>query len=92
MREGSKEHIKSMDIAAPQIMDVNAQDEVRRTLAQLRRRLHHSRPYAIRPRCTSRSSRIASRRRIVLGDWYEQGSVLRWDRARLCIGAIGLRL
>ena len=30
MREGSKEHIESMDVAAPQIMDVN-QDEVRRT-------------------------------------------------------------
>ena len=30
MRAGSKEHIKSMDIAAPQIMDVN-QEEVRRT-------------------------------------------------------------
>ena len=45
MRAGSKEHIASMDIAAPEIMDVN-QDEVRRTFARLRRRLHHSRPHA----------------------------------------------
>ncbi len=45
MRAGSKEHIASMDVAAPQIMDVN-QDEVRRTFAALRRRLHHSRSHA----------------------------------------------
>ncbi len=77
MREGSKEHIKSMDIAAPQIMDVN-QDEVRRTFER----------YAVdciihghthRPAVHEMEIGGQQTVRIVLGDWYEQGSVLRWD-------------
>jgi UDP-2,3-diacylglucosamine hydrolase len=77
MREGSKEHIKSMDIAAPQIMDVN-QDEVRRTFER----------YAVdciihghthRPAVHEIQNDGHKAVRIVLGDWYEQGSVLRWD-------------
>ena len=77
MREGSKQHIKSMDVAAPQIMDVN-QDEVLRTLAR----------YAVDCVIHGHTHRPAVHEiqidghkalRIVLGDWYEQGSVLRWN-------------
>lgn len=77
MRAGSKAHIASMDQAAPQIMDVN-QDEVRRTFEQQRVDYivhgHTHRP-AIHP--VQLGNRTVTR--IVLGDWYEQGSVLRWD-------------
>jgi UDP-2,3-diacylglucosamine hydrolase len=77
MREGSKEHIKSMDIAAPQIMDVN-QDEVRRTFERYGVDCmihgHTHRPAVHEMEIDGRKAV-----RIVLGDWYEQGSVLRWD-------------
>jgi UDP-2,3-diacylglucosamine hydrolase len=77
MRAGSKAHIESMDKAAPQIMDVN-QDEVCRTFASEHADIivhgHTHRP-AIHE--VQVGNRIATR--IVLGDWYEQGSVLRWD-------------
>jgi UDP-2,3-diacylglucosamine hydrolase len=77
MRAGSKAHIESMDKAAPQIMDVN-QDEVRRTFER----------YAVdcivhghthRPAIHEVTAAGRKVTRIVLGDWYEQGSVLRWD-------------
>ncbi len=77
MRAGSKEHIASMDMAAPEIMDVN-QDEVRRTFAR----------YAVDCIVHGHTHRPAVHEmqidghkavRIVLGDWYEQGSVLRWN-------------
>jgi UDP-2,3-diacylglucosamine hydrolase len=77
MRAGSKEHIASMDIAAPQIMDVN-QDEVRRTLARFGVDCiihgHTHRP-AVHELQIDGNAAV----RIVLGDWYEQGSVLRWN-------------
>jgi UDP-2,3-diacylglucosamine hydrolase len=77
MREGSKEHIASMDIAAPQIMDVN-QDEVRRTFARYGVDCiihgHTHRPAVHEVQMNGHAAV-----RIVLGDWYEQGSVLRWD-------------
>ena len=77
MRAGSKEHIASMDIAAPQIMDVN-QDEVRRTLARFGVDCmihgHTHRPAVHELQVDGRPAL-----RIVLGDWYEQGSVLRWN-------------
>jgi UDP-2,3-diacylglucosamine hydrolase len=78
MREGSKEHIASMDIAAPEIMDVN-QEEVQRTFAR----------YGVDCIVHGHTHRPAVHEmqidghpvvRIVLGDWYEQGSVLRWDQ------------
>jgi UDP-2,3-diacylglucosamine hydrolase len=76
MREGSKAHIASMDQAAPQIMDVN-QDEVRRTFEQQRVDYivhgHTHRPAIHKVQLNNRTVR-----RIVLGDWYEHGSVLRW--------------
>jgi UDP-2,3-diacylglucosamine hydrolase len=78
MREGSKAHIASMDKAAPQIMDVN-QAEVRRTFEHQRVDYivhgHTHRPAIHKVRLANRTVT-----RIVLGDWYEQGSVLRWDR------------
>jgi UDP-2,3-diacylglucosamine hydrolase len=77
MRAGSKEHIASMDMAAPDIMDVN-QDEVRRTLARFGVDCiihgHTHRP-AIHEMQIDGHKAV----RIVLGDWYEQGSVLRWN-------------
>lgn len=77
MRAGSKAHIASMDKAAPQIMDVNA-DEVLRTLARygVDYMIHgHTHRPAIHKIDVNGHTAI----RIVLGDWYEQGSVLRWD-------------
>jgi UDP-2,3-diacylglucosamine hydrolase len=77
MRAGSKEHIKSMDMAAPEIMDVN-QDEVRRTMQRYRVDCvihgHTHRPAVHEMQIDGKPAV-----RIVLGDWYEQGSVLRWD-------------
>jgi UDP-2,3-diacylglucosamine hydrolase len=78
MRAGSKAHIESMDKAAPQIMDVN-QDEVRRTFEQQRVDFivhgHTHRPAIHKVQLNNRTVT-----RIVLGDWYEQGSVLRWNK------------
>jgi UDP-2,3-diacylglucosamine hydrolase len=77
MREGSKEHIASMDVAAPQIMDVN-QDEVRRTFARygVDCIIHgHTHRPAVHELQIDGHKAV----RIVLGDWYEQGSVLRWN-------------
>lgn len=77
MRAGSKKHIESKDRTQPQIMDVN-QGAVCRTFEQERADVivhgHTHRP-AIHD--VSIGGHIV--RRIVLGDWYEQGSVLRWD-------------
>lgn len=77
MRAGSKQHIASMDMAAPDIMDVN-QDEVRRTLARygVDCMIHgHTHRPAVHELQVDGHAAV----RIVLGDWYEQGSVLRWD-------------
>jgi UDP-2,3-diacylglucosamine hydrolase len=77
MRAGSKAHIESMDRTAPQIMDVN-QGEVLATFT----RFHvdcmiHGHTH--RPAIHSVQHNDKTFTRIVLGDWYEQGSVLRWD-------------
>jgi UDP-2,3-diacylglucosamine hydrolase len=77
MRAGSKEHIASMDLAAPQIMDVN-QDEVRRTFVRygVDCIIHgHTHRPAVHEMQIDGHKAV----RIVLGDWYEQGSVLRWN-------------
>ncbi len=77
MRAGSKAHIQSMDRLAPQIMDVNA-DEVLATFARYGVDcLVHGHTH--RPHIHSISTDGKQLTRIVLGDWYEQGSVLRWD-------------
>lgn len=78
MRAGSKAHIDAMDKAAPYIMDVNAQ-EVVRTLQEygVDCMIHgHTHRPAIHD-VVLPDGRTATR--IVLGDWYDQGSVLRWD-------------
>jgi UDP-2,3-diacylglucosamine hydrolase len=77
MRVGSKEHIASMDVAAPDIMDVN-QDEVRRTFARygVDCIIHgHTHRPAVHELQLDDHEAV----RIVLGDWHEQGSVLRWN-------------
>ncbi|MFL6619874.1 MAG: UDP-2,3-diacylglucosamine diphosphatase, partial [Povalibacter sp.] len=77
MREGSKAHIESMDQAKPYIMDVNA-DAVEHAFVK-----HHVRylvhGHTHRPAVHELSLATGAATRIVLGDWYEQGSVLRWD-------------
>ena len=76
MRAGSKAHIAAMDRAAPQIMDVNANEVVRtfrRYGVECMVHGHTHRP-AIHEVPVGGRSAV----RIVLGDWYEQGSVLRW--------------
>jgi len=78
MRAGSKEHIASMDIAAPEIMDVN-EDEVRRTFARFGVDcIIHGHTH--RPEVHEMQIDGHEAVRIVLGDWYEQGSVLRWNQ------------
>lgn len=77
MRAGSKKHIESADRTKPQIMDVN-QGAVCRAFEQAHADVivhgHTHRP-AIHD--VDVGGRLV--KRIVLGDWYEQGSVLRWD-------------
>lgn len=80
MRAGSKKHIDAMDKAAPYIMDVNARQVVR-TLEE----------YGVECMIHGHTHRPAVHEvklphgrtgtRIVLGDWHEQGSVLRWSPA-----------
>lgn len=77
MRAGSKAHIESMDRTQPQIMDVN-QDAVRRTFATERvDAIVHGHTHRPAIHEVNVGDRVGTR--IVLGDWYEQGSVLRWD-------------
>jgi UDP-2,3-diacylglucosamine hydrolase len=77
MRAGSRAHIESMDRFAPQIMDVN-QGEVLATFTrfQVDCMIHG---HTHRPAIHSIQYQNANFTRIVLGDWYEQGSVLRWN-------------
>ena len=78
MRAGSKAHIESMDQAAPYIMDVNAQavaESFRRYGVDYLVHGHTHRPAVHELQLDGRKVT-----RIVLGDWHEQGSVLRWDQ------------
>jgi UDP-2,3-diacylglucosamine hydrolase len=73
-RAESRRYTRSADSA---LMDVNA-DEVDRTLAAHRvRRLVHGHTH--RPNVHRWRHNDAALERIVLGDWYEQGSVLRCE-------------
>jgi UDP-2,3-diacylglucosamine hydrolase len=79
MRAGSKAHIDTAERAQPYIMDVNP-DAVVRALREHRAEiLVHGHTH--RPAVHQLSVDGTVRTRIVLGDWYEQGSVLRWDAA-----------
>jgi UDP-2,3-diacylglucosamine hydrolase len=89
MRAGSKAHIASMDKAAPEIMDVN-EDEVRRTLERYRVDcMIHGHTH--RPAIHEIPLNGGTATRIVLGDWYDQGSVLRWNERGYELAALGRR-
>jgi UDP-2,3-diacylglucosamine hydrolase len=87
MRAGSKAHIDAMDKAAPSIMDVNA-DAVAATFRRFRVDCmihgHTHRPAIHELTVDGRSAT-----RIVLGDWYEQGSVLRWNANGFELAGLG---
>jgi UDP-2,3-diacylglucosamine hydrolase len=77
MRAGSRKHIESMDRAKPQIMDVN-QAAVRRTFEQEHADvIVHGHTHRPAVHDVDVGGHVV--KRIVLGDWYEQGSVLRWN-------------
>lgn len=73
IRAGSREHVGA---SAPQIMDVNdaaVAEAFRRSGAQVMVHGHTHRPAIHELDVDGRAAR-----RIVLGDWYTQGSVLEW--------------
>ena len=77
MRAGSKAHIESVDRSTPYIMDVNAQavvETLRRFGVDCLIHGHTHRPAVHDVEVDGRHAT-----RIVLGDWYDQGSVLRWN-------------
>lgn len=70
------------------LMDVNA-DEVDRIMTEHGvRRLVHGHTH--RPAIHELGAGPGERQRIVLGDWYDQGSVLRWARGRFELSALPL--
>lgn len=77
MRAGSKAHIEAADRSMPYVMDVNAQavaEAFRRYGVDCMIHGHTHRPAVHTLTIDGRTCT-----RIVLGDWYTQGSVLRWD-------------
>ena len=77
MRAGSKAHIEAMDKSQPYIMDVNDQAVVgtfRQYNVDCMIHGHTHRPAVHQVDVDGHAAT-----RIVLGDWYDQGSVLRWD-------------
>lgn len=77
MRAGSKAHIEAADRSTPYIMDVNA-DAVASAFREFDvEYLIHGHTH--RPAIHQLVVDGVARTRIVLGDWYEQGSVLRWN-------------
>jgi UDP-2,3-diacylglucosamine hydrolase len=80
MRAGSREHV---GMTAPEIMDVNAAAVAQAFRAAGVRTLIHGHPH--RPAVHELDVDGAPSRRIVLGDWYSQGSVLEWSRDSFCL-------
>ena len=74
LRAGSREHV---GMTAPQIMDVNAAAVAQAFRAAGVRTLIHGHTH--RPAVHESEVDGAAARRIVLGDWYTQGSVLEWS-------------
>jgi len=77
MRAGSKAHIEAMDKSQPYIMDVNDQAVLgafRQYKVDCMIHGHTHRPAVHQVDVDGHAAT-----RIVLGDWYDQGSVLRWD-------------
>lgn len=67
----------AMDGKSEEIMDVNAAEVVRAMEALGVQTLVHGHTH--RPAVHTMQTAGGPARRIVMGDWYEQGSVLRWD-------------
>jgi UDP-2,3-diacylglucosamine hydrolase len=74
MRAGSREHV---GMTAPEIMDVNAAAVVQAFRTAGVRTLIHGHTH--RPAVHALDVDGTPSRRIVLGDWYSQGSVLEWS-------------
>jgi UDP-2,3-diacylglucosamine hydrolase len=79
MRAGSKAHIDAMDKSAPDIMDVNAQAVAQTLLQHQVDCMIHGHTHRPAIHQVALPDGKGPGTRIVLGDWYEQGSVLRWD-------------
>lgn len=77
MRAGSKAHISDKTRVAPDIMDVNLEEVVRVMRQHNVRHLVHGHTH--RPAVHRFQIDHEAAVRIVLGDWYEQGSVLTWN-------------
>jgi UDP-2,3-diacylglucosamine hydrolase len=77
MRAGSRAHIEAMDKTAPYIMDVNARQVVRTLQRYHVDCMIHGHTH--RPAIHEVALPKDKGTRIVLGDWYDHGSVLRWD-------------
>jgi len=83
MRAGSREHV---GMTAPEIMDVNAAAVAQAfRVAGLRTLIHG---HTHRPAVHELELDGAPARRIVLGDWYAQGSVLEWSRGSYSLRAL----
>jgi UDP-2,3-diacylglucosamine hydrolase len=80
LREGSRMHVGA---TAPEIMDVNASAVVKAFEHSGVRTLIHGHTH--RPGVHELSVAGQPVRRIVLGDWYTQGSVLEWSDAGLAL-------
>lgn len=76
LRAGSRAHV---GMTSPEIMDVNPAAVTRAMHEAGVRTLVHGHTH--RPAVHEFELEGAPARRIVLGDWYEQGSVLEWSRA-----------
>lgn len=77
LRAGSRAHLDTLSTKMPDIMDVNA-DAVLRTFEHYHVRcMIHGHTH--RPAVHSLQVGGNTVTRVVLGDWYTQGSVLRWD-------------
>jgi len=83
MRAGSREHV---GMTAPEIMDVNAAAVAQAFRAAGVRTLIHGHTH--RPAVHEIEVDGVPSRRIVLGDWYTQGSVLEWPRDSFCLRAL----
>jgi UDP-2,3-diacylglucosamine hydrolase len=79
MRAGSKAHIEAADRSMPYVMDVNSEAVVNAFRDAGVDCLIHGHTH--RPAVHKLLVDGIERTRIVLGDWYEQGSVLRWTSA-----------
>lgn len=79
MRAGSKAHIEAADRSMPYVMDVNSEAVVNAFRNAGVDCLIHGHTH--RPAVHKLLVDGIERTRIVLGDWYEQGSVLRWTLA-----------